>query len=93
MVIINIDSGQALMTLKGHADCVKSILYFAEKDKLLSASWDKTLKVWDLKTGEEKKTLTGHTDWVMCLIPVSKNQVVSGSVDDTIKFWDIDDFI
>jgi WD40 repeat protein len=30
----------------------------------ISASWDKTLKIWDTETGTEVRTLTGHTNSV-----------------------------
>jgi WD domain, G-beta repeat len=31
---------------------------------VVSGSLDKTLRVWDLATGQTKTTLQGHTDWV-----------------------------
>jgi WD40 repeat protein len=31
---------------------------------VISASRDKTLNVWNLETGSEEFTLTGHTDYV-----------------------------
>ena len=32
----------------------------ADGKRAVSASWDKTLKVWDLETGRELRTLQGH---------------------------------
>ncbi len=35
---------------------------------LASGSDDRTIKIWNTITGQEIKTLTGHTDYVDCLI-------------------------
>jgi WD40 repeat protein len=58
---------------------------------IVSASWDKTLKVWDLETGRELRTLEGHSG------PVSRVAVspdgrwaVSASADNTLKVWDLE---
>ena len=32
--------------------------------RAVSGSDDKTLKVWDLESGRELRTLEGHADWV-----------------------------
>ena len=37
----------------------------ADGQRAVSASWDKTLKVWDLESGRELRTLKGHTGAVM----------------------------
>jgi|GEM_PF-1301384 Flp pilus assembly protein TadD len=56
----------------------------------VSASDDKTLKLWDLATGLELATLTGHSDKVraVAIIPSGK-QAVSGADDKTLKLWDL----
>lgn len=50
---------------------------------------DKTIKVWDAATGELKKTLVGHSDWVnaVAFSPDDK-RIALGSDDETIKVWD-----
>ena len=35
--------------------------------RAVSASLDNTLKVWDLASGKELCTLTGHTNWVTAM--------------------------
>jgi WD40 repeat protein len=49
-----------------------------------------TLKVWDLATGKELHTLTGHSElgWSVCVTPDGQ-QVISGSEDKTLKVWDL----
>ena len=56
---------------------------------IVSASDDQTLKVWDARTGEERRTLRGHTDGVNgCAISPSGDFIVSASDDQTLKVWD-----
>jgi WD40 repeat protein len=50
-----------------------------------------TLKVCDLETGEELKTLRGHSDWVNTVaITPDGLRAVSGSGDKTCKVWDLE---
>ena len=50
----------------------------------MSGSYDKTVKVWDLKTGECQLTLRGHTAAVLC-VQFDDQKIVSGSYDKKIK--------
>lgn len=45
--------------LKGHTDTITAIAFSADGTQLASASRDKTVKVWSLKTGEVLRTITG----------------------------------
>jgi WD40 repeat protein len=56
----------------------------------ISASGDKTLKIWDTETGRELKTLTGHNDWVRAVaIAADGKTAISASRDNTLKIWDL----
>jgi WD40 repeat protein len=57
--------------------------------RIVSASGDKTLKIWDAATGAELATLTGHTASVYA-VAYSRDgtRIVSGSWDKTLKIWD-----
>ena len=54
----------------------------------MSASWDKTLKVWDVATGECVATLQGHSKGVRG-VAISPDgwRVVSASEDETLKVY------
>ncbi|MEH2316851.1 MAG: ribosome assembly protein 4, partial [Nostoc sp.] len=58
--------------------------------QLASASYDKTIKIWDVSSGQLLKTLTGHSSEVYS-VAYSPNgqQLASASYDKTIKIWDV----
>ena len=56
----------------------------------VSGSDDKTLKVWDVATGKELRTLEGHGGWVNAVaLSGDGRTAVSGSSDKTLKVWDV----
>ena len=56
--------GRCLKVLKGHTDFVKSAAFNQEGSLIVSASYDKTIRIWDVQTGECLRILEGHTDFV-----------------------------
>ena len=46
--------------------------------------------MWDLNSGEEQRTLSGHGGEVRALAMTGDGRVVSGSSDRTVKVWDLD---
>lgn len=80
-------------TLFGHTDAVWAVALTQDGQTLVSASADKTIKVWNLETGKVKATLTGHTDTVRAIALASNDQtLISASGDKTIKIWDMQTF-
>jgi WD40 repeat protein len=58
---------------------------------VISGSWDNSLKVWNLVTGEELFTLTGHNNHVSAVaVTPDGKQVISGSHDNTLKVWNLE---
>jgi len=54
----------------------------------LSASWDKTLRLWDLNSGTTTRRFVGHEKDVLSVsFSPDNRQIVSGSRDKTIKLW------
>jgi WD40 repeat protein len=57
---------------------------------VISASRDRTLKVWDLAAGRILATLGGHADRVnACAVTPDGRVVISASTDRTLKIWDL----
>ncbi|UCH95665.1 MAG: DUF4365 domain-containing protein [Candidatus Aminicenantes bacterium] len=82
---------KAEMILKGHIDVVYALAVTSDGKQLVSGSWDKTLKVWNLESGQCIATFKGHKGHVtgVSVTPDGK-RLVSGSYDKTLKLWDLE---
>ncbi len=81
---------RCIQTLTGHTDLIYSIAVSPDRKILASASADKTIKVWQLNTGQELHTLWGHTDAVLSIAISPDGEILaSGSADKTIKIWQL----
>ena len=75
----------------GHESEVMACAVTSDGRRVVSASRDKTLRVWELETGRELATLRGHTSQVRaCAVMPDGRRVVSASHDKTLKVWDIE---
>jgi WD40 repeat protein len=84
------ESAPPLLTLAGHTGSVSSVALSRDGRTALSGSIDKTIKLWDLRTGIEIRTLRGHTGWVTSVaLAADGNIAVSGSWDTTLKVWNL----
>jgi hypothetical protein len=78
-----------IRTLRGHTGGVWGCAISPAGDFIVSTSADSTLKVWDARTGEERRTLRGHMGAVRgCAISPSGDTIASASGDQTLKVWD-----
>jgi WD40 repeat protein len=77
-------------TLTGHSHGVVSVAISPDGQTLASGSRDDTIKLWDLKTGQEIRTLTGHSFYINSVaISPDGQTLASSSSDSTIKLWDL----
>ncbi|PSB21391.1 hypothetical protein C7B69_15970 [filamentous cyanobacterium Phorm 46] len=81
---------ECLNILNGHSGFVPSLALTPDGQKLISGSWDDTIKIWDLQTGYLLNTLESHTSDVECVAITPDGQtLVSAGWDNTIKIWDL----
>ena len=69
---------------------VQSVSFSPDSKRLASTLWENTIKIWDVTTGDNVATLTGHLDSVnsVSFSPDGK-LLASVSKDCTIKLWDV----
>lgn len=79
--------------MEGHKSYVMSIAFSPDSTHLVSGSYDKTIKIWNLQTLECEATLEGHT-YLVNTVCYSNNgkRIASGSNDTTIKIWNAETF-
>lgn len=53
---------------------------------LATGSYDATIKIWNIETGKEVRTLRGHTMGIRCL-QFDDTKLISGSLDKTLRIW------
>ena len=92
-------TGKERATFQGHTEAdeestgavhrVKSVAFSPDGKTLAAASYDRTVKVWDVATAR-RSTLQGHTHAVysVAFSPDGKT-LASASGDKTVKLWDL----
>ena len=84
------ESPALVRDLVGHTYGVTACAVTPDGRRVVSASDDKTLKVWDLESGRAVATLDGHAFGVIaCAVTPDGRRVVSASRDQTLKVWDL----
>lgn len=91
------DEYKNIRTLPGHDHSVSAVRFVpsgaagspSSGNLLVSASRDKTLRIWDVSTGYCLKTIQGHSDWVRDVSPSFDGRwLVSASNDQSVRIWD-----
>jgi WD40 repeat protein len=79
---------EAIHTLSGHKSQVQNIRFSHDGKILASAGHDKTVILWDVKTGKELRKLSGHTGGISeVTFNHNSTLVASASSDGTVRVW------
>nr|XP_033964022.1 F-box/WD repeat-containing protein 10 [Pseudochaenichthys georgianus] len=74
--------------MKGHVGSVRTVLLCEDRELLITASCDASIRCWCLKTDRCVMMLYGHTGTVNCL-GVHADRLVSGGKDCLVKVWSL----
>ncbi|ELK19590.1 Guanine nucleotide-binding protein G(I)/G(S)/G(T) subunit beta-1 [Pteropus alecto] len=73
-------------TPRGYLSCCR----FLDDNQIVTSSGDTTCALWDIETGQQTTTFTGHTGDVMSLSLAPDTRLfVSGACDASAKLWDV----
>ncbi len=66
------------------------MVFSPDNTPLASGSWDKTVRLWDVRTGTHLWTFSGHTDSVRSVdFKPNGKTLISGSSDGTVLVWEL----
>ncbi|XP_035697367.1 F-box/WD repeat-containing protein 7-like [Branchiostoma floridae] len=75
--------------LQGHMDSVQCLAL--DKRRLMTGSMDRTVRVWDIRSGRSIRKLYGHKGGIRS-IHFNQTKICTGSWDMSIMVWDIVQF-
>jgi WD40 repeat protein/tRNA A-37 threonylcarbamoyl transferase component Bud32 len=78
-----------LLTLTGHTQMVTNAAFRPDGTRIASVGFDKSVKVWDIKSGKLVQNLNGPPAGVMGVVySQDGKRLATGSGDGTVKGWD-----
>jgi WD domain, G-beta repeat len=81
--------GAERLRLVGHQDQVSSAAFSPDGARIVTASLDRTARLWDATTGQEIIALRGHEDQVSsAAFSPDGARIVTASLDRTARLWD-----
>jgi WD40 repeat protein len=90
--ILNPQNGQEQFKLPGHTAMVNKMAFSHKGSKLATASWDHSVRIWDLNNPYSTPILLNdHNDWVWS-VSFSRNDqyLLAGCRDNLIRTWLLD---
>jgi WD40 repeat protein len=87
--IRTIADGKIIKTLEGHTGPVKGVTFTKDGASVISASEDKTVRVWAIATGKATRTITAPAAATAVVVNGAGTLIVSGHQDNIIRTWPI----
>lgn len=83
-------SRKPVARMTGHQQPIPFVCFSPDGRHIASCSFDKSIRIWDGRTGHYLGVLRGHVGPVyMCAWSADSRLLATGSKDSTIKLWDV----
>lgn len=90
ILVFDVEKMVTLKSLSNHIQSVSSVAISPDGKIVATGSWDKTVKLWNLESGNLVATLCGHTDGILSLsFSPDGERLVSAGFDKTVKVWSV----
>lgn len=81
------ENGAKLLARFEHPETVSSVLFWPEKELLVTGCWDDSIRFWNIRTGKvDREWKAGHQG-VTALAFGGKGMLVSGGCDQAVRVW------
>jgi WD40 repeat protein len=87
--IFDVATGQVVKKLEGHTGPVRSVIFSTDGSKLVSASADKTFRVWNLADGQQIASVETPAPLNAVALVAEEKQIATGGEDNIIRLWDV----
>jgi WD40 repeat protein len=76
--------------LKGHASAVSAVAISPDGKRVVTGSYDRTVRIWDIKTAQELISFRNHNSWI-CLDSIAFSAdgrlLMTAGMDRVAKLW------
>ncbi len=89
MHVWDVATGQPIASLAGHSDFISRAVFTADSSRLVSSSYDATVRIWDLQSGRATTVLEAQPTPVTTLAVAQAGALIAAGFDDrgTIRLW------
>ena len=86
-------NGRKLATLAGHRDRITAVLFSRDSRRMFSASRDRSVRVWDLRTGTATGSITRETPVVAAALSPDGRLITLTTTGPSVETWTADTLV
>ena len=83
-------TGKILRNFAGHNEGILKVIFSYDSKQLATSSMDKSIRIWNVDSGQPLRLLRGHQNMVFGLRFITEKRLISASFDRTLRIWNAD---
>ncbi|MCH7862308.1 MAG: hypothetical protein IH998_11595, partial [Proteobacteria bacterium] len=87
--VTEVETNKLVRQLKGHTSCVPDVLALPDGQRAISVSWDKSIRMWDLNTGQSAQPFGPQSTGQTCAsLSANGRELLVGCLDGQVRSFD-----